>query len=1194
MILNSDIPEALLLHPEELKVMDGNEAVASVAYRSNEVCAIYPITPASAMGEHCDDWAAEEKLNIWNDIPRIVEMQSEGGAAGAVHGSLLGGALTTSFTSSQGLLLMIPDMFKIAGELTPFVLHVAARTVATHALSIFGDHSDVMAVRSTGFAILFGSTVQEAMDFALISQASALQARIPFVNAFDGFRTSHELSKVSLLTDHSIRNMINEEDVTAHRSRSLSPKHPSIRGTAQNPDVFFQSREASNSYHNRTPEVVKEMMKKFATLTGRSYDLFDYYGDPDATKVIILMGSGAGAVRETIDFLNAQGDKTGLLNVHLFRPFSVSDFMDALPRTVKSIAVLDRTKEPGAIGEPLYQDVVTAIAEERSRNPLRFLQNPMIIGGRYGLSSKEFTPAMVKAVFEELDKEIPKNHFTIGIKDDITYTSLDYDSSFSLEKGLTFCGLFYGLGADGTVSANKNSIKIIGNSTDYNVQGYFVYDSKKSGSSTISHLRFDEKPIQSTYLISSANFIACHQFNFLMQFDILKNADQGCNFLLNAPYDAIEVWNKLPRQVQRQMIDKEINFYVINATKVAQEAGLGTRINTILQTCFFYISDIIPHDAAIEKIKSALQVSYSGKGESVIRKNFMAVEKAVENLQLVEYPKEVTSTLEYGYVMDDSAPDFARSVLQKIISGEGDELPVSAFPPDGGYATGTTQWEKRNIASAVPAWDEELCTQCNKCVIICPHAAIRAKIYQKDLLLKAPEGFKHVSPIGKEFNKEQEVYTLQVAVEDCTGCKLCVEHCPVESKTHAGHKAINMHEKLSLLEPEKVNWEFFLSIPEIDRQRLNLVSVKGTQLLQPFFEFSSACAGCGETPYLKLLSQLFGDRMVVANATGCSSIFGASLPTTPWTRNKEGLGPAWGNSLFEENAEFGLGIKLAADHRKKTAAKVLAGMSGKIDQSLIDSILHNEMLNEAEIKRQKDNIAELNQKLKNLNTPDALRLSSLTENLEARSVWIVGGDGWAYDIGYGGLDHVLSSGENVNILVMDTEVYSNTGGQTSKATPIGAVARFSAAGKKVAKKNLGQIAITNRNVYVAQVAIGANDTQTVRAIQEAEAYPGTSLIIAYSHCIAHGYDLAKGAEQQENAVKSGYWPLYRYNPMHPAGKRFFLDSKEPSIPLSDYMYKEGRFTLLQRNDAVLAEKLLHKAEEQLAEKWDSLKLLSTL
>ncbi len=1189
-----DIPEALLLHPESVKVMDGNEAVASIAYRSNEVCAIYPITPASTMGEHCDDWSAEGKLNIWNDIPRVVEMQSEGGAAGAAHGALLGGALTTSFTSSQGLLLMIPDMYKIAGELTPFVLHVAARTVATHALSIFGDHSDVMAVRSTGFAILFGSNVQEAMDFALMAQASSLKSRIPFVNAFDGFRTSHELAKVSLVTDHSIRSMIDEDDVTAHRDRSLSPKHPSIRGTAQNPDVFFQSREASNTFHNNVPEVVKAMMQKFATLTGRKYKLFDYYGHPEAEKVIVLMGSGAGAVHETVDYLNSKGEKTGFLNIHLFRPFSVSDFVDGLPRSVKSIAVLDRTKEPGAIGEPLYQDVVTALAEERTRNPLRFTENPTVIGGRYGLSSKEFTPAMVKSIFEELDNEHPKNHFTVGINDDVTHMSLVYDPTFSLEKGHAFCGLFYGLGADGTVSANKNSIKIIGNSTDYHVQGYFVYDSKKSGSSTISHLRFDNKPIQSTYLISSANFIACHQFNFLMQFDMLKNASQGCNFLLNSPYTEKEVWNYIPRQVQQQIIDKEINFYVINATKVAQEAGLGTRINTILQTCFFHISEIIPHDEAIDKIKKALQASYSGKGESVIRKNFLAVDKALENLRRVDYPKELSGTIEHGFVMNAAAPAFARDVLQKIISGEGDDLPVSAFPPDGGYLTGTTQWEKRNIASAVPTWDEELCTQCNKCVIICPHAAIRAKIYDKELLTTAPSGFKHIPPVGKEFNKEKEAYTLQVAVEDCTGCNLCVEHCPVESKVQVGHKAINMHEKLSLLESERNNWDFFLNIPEIDRERLNLVSVKGTQLLQPLFEFSSACAGCGETPYLKLLTQLFGDRMVVANATGCSSIFGASLPTTPWTRNKEGLGPAWGNSLFEENAEFGLGIKLAADHRRMTAASLLTKMSGLIDSSLVETILQNEMLNEGEIKKQKEAVAELNRQLKNLNTPDAQRLLSFSENLEARSVWIVGGDGWAYDIGYGGLDHVLSSGENVNILVMDTEVYSNTGGQTSKATPIGAVARFSASGKKIGKKNLGQIAISNRHVYVAQVAIGANDTQTVRAIQEAEAYPGTSLIIAYSHCIAHGYDLSHGAEQQENAVKSGYWPLYRFNPSKPAGNRFSLDSKEPSIPLTDYMYKEGRFTLLQRNDAELAEKLLHMAEAQLADKWDSLKMLSTL
>ncbi|MBP6335041.1 MAG: pyruvate:ferredoxin (flavodoxin) oxidoreductase, partial [Bacteroidia bacterium] len=1077
-----EVPEALILHPEEVTVMDANEAVASVAFRSNEVCAIYPITPASTMGEHCDEWAAEGKLNIWSDVPRVVEMQSEGGAAGAVHGALMGGAVTTSFTSSQGLLLMIPDMFKIAGELTPFVLHVAARTIATHALSIFGDHSDVMAIRTTGFAILFSSSVQQAMDFALIAQASTYKARIPFVNAFDGFRTSHEISKVSLLSDFTIRSLIDEEAVTAHRNRSLSPKHPSIRGTAQNPDVFFQSREASNTYHDRTPEVVNEMMAKFAQLTGRNYKLFEYHGDPEAEKVIVLMGSGAGAVHETVDHLNEKGERTGFLNVHLFRPFSIKDFVEGLPRTVKAIAVLDRTKEPGAIGEPLYQDVVTALAEEHSRNPLRFLQNPKIIGGRYGLSSKEFTPAMVKAIFDELGAVVPKNHFTIGIQDDVTHTSLAYDPSYGFEKDHAFCGLFYGLGADGTVSANKNSIKIIGNSTNYHVQGYFVYDSKKSGSSTISHLRFDEKPIQSTYLINSANFIACHQFNFVMQFDMLKNASQGCNFLLNSPYNETDIWDQLPSHVQHQIIDKEINFYVINATKVAREAGLGTRINTILQTCFFYISEIIPHSEAIERIKEALRKSYSAKGESVIQKNFLAVDKALENLKRVDYPQVADSKIEHGFMMHDSAPGFAKSVLQKIIAGEGDELPVSAFPPDGAYLTGTTQWEKRNIASAVPAWDEELCTQCNKCVIICPHAAIRAKVYSREILTNAPTGFKYIPPVGKEFSKENEVYTLQVAVEDCTGCNLCVEHCPVESKTNAGHKAINMHEKLSLLETEKTNWDFFLNIPEIERQRLNLVSVKGTQLLQPLFEFSSACAGCGETPYLKLLSQLFGDRMVVANATGCSSIFGASLPTTPWSKNREGSGPAWANSLFEDNAEFGLGIKLAGDHRRLTAANLLLRMRGELDSTLVDSILSNDVANEAGISRHKQLISELKIQLKNLNTDDSRRLLTLSEDLEARSVWIVGGDGWAYDIGYGGLDHVLSSGENVNILVMDTEVYSNTGGQTSKSTPIGAIARFSASGKKVAKKNLGQIAISNSHVYVAQVAIGANDTQTVRAI----------------------------------------------------------------------------------------------------------------
>ena len=1178
----------------ELKVMDGNEAVAYIAYKTNEICAIYPITPSSTMGEYCDEWASKGKLNIWGEIPRIQEMQSEGGAAGAVHGSLAGGALTTTFTSSQGLLLMIPDMFKIAGELTPFVLQVAARTVATHALSIFGDHSDVMAVRSTGFAILFGSNVQEAMDLALISQAATLKTRIPFIHAFDGFRTSHELSKIMVIPDEVITAMIDENDITAHRNRSLSPANPSLKGTAQNPDVYFQNREACNPFYNNTPEIVKSVMQAFAALTGRNYSLFQYTGHPQAEHIIIMMGSGVGTVNETVEHLNKNGEKTGCLNVHLFRPFSVKDFIEAIPKSVKSITVLDRTKEAGAIGDPLYQDVVTAIAEDFSSENSHFNKMPKIFGGRYGLSSKEFTPAMVKAIFEELKKQSPKNHFTIGINDDVTHTSLNYDKSFSLEKQHEFRGLFYGLGADGTVSANKNSIKIIGESTDNFVQGYFVYDSKKSGSSTVSHLRFGKHPIHSTYLVTTANFIACHQFNFVSKFDMLKFAETGSTFLLNAPFDEKEIWDQLPHKVQKQIIDKKINFYVIDATRVARESGLGTRINTILQTCFFVISGIIEKEEAIQKIKNALAKTYQSKGEAVINKNFTAVEKALENLKKINYPDKVSGELEHGFEISDEASAFTREVLQKIISGEGDELPVSTFPVDGSYPTATTKWEKRNIAQVVPVWDEVLCTQCNKCVIICPHAAIRAKIYDSVLLNKSPEGFKHVSPVGKDFDKEKEVYTLQVSVEDCTGCNLCVEYCPVESKEHAGYKAINMHDRLSLVEHEKPNWEFFFNLPEINRERINMTSVKGTQFLQPLFEFSSACSGCGETPYLKILTQLFGDRMVVANATGCSSIYGANLPTTPWSKNKEGFGPAWANSLFEDNAEFGLGIKLAQDHRRDSAFSLLKKMEGALGETLVNNILNNKEANEHDVKSQHAYLDQLKLKLKNIDSTDARRLIVLADNLLKKSVWIIGGDGWAYDIGYGGLDHILSTGEKLNILVLDTEVYSNTGGQTSKSTSIGAIAKFSAGGKKLSKKNLGQLAITNGNVFVAQIALGANDTQTLRAIKEAEEFPGTSIIIAYSHCIAHGFDLGHGAEQQANAVKSGYWPLYRYNPLNPPGKRFMLDSKEPTLALKDYMYKEGRYSVLQRQNPEMAEELLHKAEEYVREKWDSLKILSTI
>ena len=1170
--------------------MDGNEAAASIAYKTNEICAIYPITPSSPMSELADVWSAEGIKNIWGNVPKIVEMQSEGGVAGAIHGALSGGALTTTFTSSQGLLLMIPDMYKISGELTPCVFHIAARALAGHALSIFGDHSDVMAARSTGFAMLFGSSVQQAMDMALIAQSASLRSRIPFMNIFDGFRTSHEMMKVELIPDEVLRVMISEKDVNEHQERSLSPDKPFIKGTAQNPDVFFQNKEASNIYYNKLPGIVQRLMDNFFALTGRSYNLFNYYGHPDAEEIIVIMGSGAETVNETISDLNKKENKFGCVNVHLFNPFSIKDFISAIPKSVEKIAVLDRTKEPGSNGDPLYKEVVTAFSEAFSSGLVKNRKYPKIIGGRYGLSSKEFTPSMVKSVFEELKRSQPKNHFTIGIKDDVTHTSLEYDKSFSLEAQHDFRGLFYGLGSDGTVGANKNSIKIIGETTDYNVQGYFVYDSRKAGTLTVSHMRLSKKEIHSPYLINSANFIACHQFNFLKKYDVLKYITKGGTFLLNSPYAADLVWNSLPQKVQQQVIDKKLIFYVVNASKVAQETGMGKRTNGILQTCFFAISGILSKEEAISRIKDAIVKTYKHKGDAIIQKNFNAVDNALEHLYEVKYPETITTKKETPFIINGDSTIFVREVIGKIIAGEGDDLPVSVFPPDGIYPSATTKYEKRNIAENVPVWDEVLCAQCNKCAIICPHAAIRAKVVDKELLKTAPKSFKYVSPVGKEFDKEKEVYSLQVSVEDCTGCNLCVEVCPAESKTEPGYKALNMTGRLSVLEKEKLNWKYFLDIPEVDRTKVNFSTVKGTQFLQPLFEFSSACPGCGETPYLKLLTQLFGDHMIVANATGCSSIYGGNLPTTPWSKNKEGKGPAWANSLFEDNAEFGLGIRLALNHKKEAALNLLMELKNQIGDELVDAILNTDENNEAGIQLQRKNIERLKLKCASINTDDAKQLIHLSENLTKKSVWLIGGDGWAYDIGYGGLDHVLSSGEKVNVLVLDTEVYSNTGGQTSKATPIGAMARFSAAGKKVAKKNLGLMAINYRNVYVAQIALGANDTQTVRALTEAENYPGPSLVIAYSHCIAHGFDLSKGADQQSKAVKSGYWPLFRFNPLKPAGQKFMFDSKEASIQLKDYVYNEARYTALLKQNPVLAEELLALAEEDVKHKWEQLNL----
>ncbi len=1167
--------------------IDGNEAAAYVAHKLNEVIAIYPITPSSNMGEWADEWSAQGRKNLWGTVPSVTEMQSEGGAAGAVHGALQTGALSTTFTASQGLLLMIPNMYKIAGELTSTVFHVSARSLATQSLSIFGDHSDVMATRGTGFAMMCSNSVQEVMDFALIAQAATLEARVPFLHFFDGFRTSHEVMKIEQLNDDDIRAMIDDELIHAHRSRGLSPDRPVMRGTAMNPDVYFQARETVNPFYAACPAIVQKAMDKFAKVVGRQYQLFEYFGSPNAERVIVIMGSGTGAVEETISHLNSKGENVGVLKVRLFRPFSIAAFVQALPKSVKTIAVLDRTKEPGGAGEPLYQDVVTAIAERHSSGTLPFVF-PRIIGGRYGLSSKEFTPAMVKGVYDEMKKTPPKNHFTVGINDDVTHTSLEYDADFTTEPDDVVRAMFYGLGADGTVGANKNSIKIIGEDTDFFAQGYFVYDSKKSGSTTISHLRFGPRPIKSNYLIERANFIACHQWFFLEKFDVLKNAVPGATFLLNSYFGPDKVWDELPRQIQEQIIRKKIKFYVIDGYKVAQATGMGGRVNTIMQTCFFAISGVLPREQAIDAIKNSIKKTYGKKGDQIVQQNFDAVDQTIANLFEVTIPELVTSTLEMPSAVSSKAPEFVRNVTGVIIAGMGDSLPVSAMPIDGTFPVGTAQWEKRNIALEIPVWDTQVCIQCNKCAIVCPHATIRIKVYDPKELAGAPSTFKSTDYRGPEYKGMK--YSIQVAPEDCTGCGICIEICPAKNKSETRLKAINMMPQPAIRDQERENYEFFLNLPEVDRRGVKMDSVKGSQLLQPLFEYSGACSGCGETPYLKLVTQLFGDRMLVANATGCSSIYGGNLPTTPWTKNNDGRGPAWSNSLFEDNAEFGMGMRLTIDKHTEMAKELVQVLEPVIGAELVNALLTASQADEAGIYEQRLRVEELKKKLKMITSPEAKQLATLADSLVKKSVWIVGGDGWAYDIGFGGLDHVLASGKNVNILVLDTEVYSNTGGQMSKSTPRGAVAKFAAGGKPRAKKDLGQIAMTYGNVYVATVAMGANDMQTIKAFLEAEAYDGPSLIIAYSHCIAHGINMEKGMGNQKAAVESGHWPLYRYNPTQDAnGKNpFKLDSKAAKIKFSDYAYLETRYKMLTKSDPEAAKKLMELAQEDVNKRWEIL------
>lgn len=1164
--------------------LDANEAVAKIAYLLNEVIVIYPITPASPMGEWADCWSLEGKKNLWEMVPKVVEMQAEGGAAGALHGALQAGSLATTFTASQGLLLMIPNMYKIAGELTPAVIHVAARSLAAQALSIFCDHSDVMAARGTGFALLCSNSVQEAMDFALISHLATLKSRIPFIHFFDGFRTSHEVAKIELISEEVVKKLVDPQSILDHRSRALSPDHPVLRGTAQNPDVYFQARETVNPYYLKCPDIIQSVMDQFGDSVGRHYKLYEYEGHPEAERVVVLMGSGAETAQEAVHYLQNQGEKVGLLKVRLYRPFDGKRFCETLPGTVQKIAVLDRTKEPGSPGEPLYLDCLQALWEGKEEGWFKGAL-PKVIGGRFGLSSKEFTPAMVKGILDHLGGESLKNHFTIGIEDDVTNSHLPYEPSFSSESDKVFKGLFYGLGSDGTVGANKNSIKIIGEETELCAQGYFVYDSRKSGAVTVSHLRFGKEAIHSTYLLKEANFLGCHQTVFLERYDMTEYLLEGGTFLLNTPHGPDEVWDHLPKKIQEDLIKKKAKFYVIDAYKVAHENNMGNLINTIMQVCFFQLADILPAEKALKAIKDAIVKTYQSKGDYIVKMNLQAVDQSLSNLHEVKLPQEVTSSSGIPEAVSSRAPEFVRDVLGEIVAGRGDLLPVSKFPADGTFPTGTTQWEKRNLAMEIPVWEPDICIQCGKCAFVCPHSVIRIKVYEDKCLEGAPETFKSCAARDRDYKELQ--YTIQVSPEDCTGCAICVEVCPAKSKSESRVKAINMKEQLPLREPEQKNWDFFLALPELERSLIKENSIRQQQIQQPLFEFSGACAGCGETPYLKLLTQLFGDRALVANATGCSSIYGANLPMTPWTKNKEGFGPAWSNSLFEDNGEFGLGFRISVDKSKDMAENFLRTLSSQVGEELVKEILEASQKTEVEIGEQRKRVGILKEKLKGMDSSEGALLLPLADYLVRKSVWIVGGDGWAYDIGYGGLDHVMASGMDVNILVLDTEVYSNTGGQMSKATPRAAIAKFAAGGKRGVKKDLGMMAMTYGNVYVASVAMGGKDDHTLKAFLEAESYEGPSIIIAYSHCIAHGIHMAKGMENQKLAVQSGQWLLYRFDPRRTLeGKNpLTLDSPRPKIKVKEYFDRENRFKMLSKIDPATAEILFQQAQEDVELRW---------